>query len=84
MRSRFKAIAVVNNQEKLNMARLISPFNGKPVLITESGSLERGTRKPSAAAEAAESAAAGEGEGGPADDTPVVESGAGGNGGVMW
>ena len=33
---------MVNNQEKLNMARLITPFNGKPVLITESGSLLRG------------------------------------------
>ncbi|CAN0281896.1 unnamed protein product [Pylaiella littoralis] len=48
MRSRFKAIAVVNNQEAINMARLINPFNGKPVLITESGSLMRGTRKPGA------------------------------------
>lgn len=44
MRTRFKAMAVVNNQEVVNMARLISPFNGKPVLITESGSLVRGTR----------------------------------------
>lgn len=48
MRSRFKAIAVVNNQEVINMARLITPFNGKPVLITESGSLTRGARTPGA------------------------------------
>lgn len=51
MRSRFKAIAVVNNQEVINMARLITPFNGKPVLITESGSLVRGTRKPGTGAQ---------------------------------
>lgn len=75
MRSRFKAIAVVNNQEAINMARLISPFNGKPVLITESGSLVRGTRKPAAAA----------GGRGPVDGTPgsvpVVGSSEGGGGG---
>lgn len=34
----------MNNLEKVNMNRLISPFNGKPVLITESGSLMRGNR----------------------------------------
>lgn len=48
MRTRFKAIAVVNNQEVINMARLIAPFNGKPVLITESGTLMRGARRPDA------------------------------------
>lgn len=73
MRSRFKAIAVVNNQDAINMARLISPFNGKPVLITESGSLVRGTRRPSAAAAAQ--------EGGSADETPVAGSSVGGNAG---
>ncbi|CAN0473992.1 unnamed protein product, partial [Ectocarpus sp. 12 AP-2014] len=51
MRTRFKAIAVVNNQEVINMARLIAPFNGKPVLITESGTLMRGTRRPGAEGE---------------------------------
>lgn len=45
MRTRFKALAVVNNLDKVNMHRLISPFNGKPVLITESGSLLRGIRR---------------------------------------
>lgn len=44
VRSRFKALAFVNNLDKVNMNRLISPFNGKPVLITESGSLVRGSR----------------------------------------
>ncbi|CAM9947512.1 unnamed protein product, partial [Ectocarpus sp. 4 AP-2014] len=53
MRTRFKAIAVVNNQEVINMARLIAPFNGKPVLITESGTLMRGTRRPGAEGEGA-------------------------------
>lgn len=77
MRSRFKAIAVVNNQDVINMARLISPFNGKPVLITESGSLVRGTRKPSPAEAAA-------GEGSAADGTPVVGSSAGGKWWCKW
>lgn len=47
MRKRFKALAVVNNLDVVNMQRLVSPFNGKPVLITESGSLARGLRTPS-------------------------------------
>lgn len=73
MRSRFKAIAVVNNQEVINMARLITPFNGKPVLITESGSLMRGTRKPGAG---------GQGEGTPGH-VPGLENGEGGADSVL-
>lgn len=69
MRTRFKAIAVVNNQEVINMARLIAPFNGKPVLITESGTLMRGTRRPGA-----------ESEGAPGS-VPEVESDSGGSNG---
>eukprot|EP00752_Nemacystus_decipiens_P003394 g3140.t1 len=76
MRTRFKAIAVVNNQDVINMARLISPFNGKPVLITESGSLMRGSRTPTAAA----AAIAGE-EGGAAESVPVVGSNGGSSNG---
>lgn len=45
MRTRFKALAIVNNLEQIGMHRLITPFNGKPVLITESGSLLRGVAK---------------------------------------
>ncbi|CBN75723.1 conserved unknown protein [Ectocarpus siliculosus] len=70
MRTRFKAIAVVNNQEVINMARLIAPFNGKPVLITESGTLMRGTRRPGA-----------EGEGAPDSVARVESDSAGSNGG---
>ncbi|CAM9692877.1 unnamed protein product, partial [Sphacelaria rigidula] len=39
VRKRFKALAVVNNLDAIKMQRLVGPFNGKPVLITESGSL---------------------------------------------
>ncbi|CAN0445391.1 unnamed protein product, partial [Hapterophycus canaliculatus] len=64
VRTRFKAIAVVNNQEVINMARLITPFNGKPVLITESGSLLRGNRRPGAVeGETQPDPVAGEGDG---------------------
>lgn len=34
----------MNNLDVVNMRRLIGPFNGKPVLITESGSIFRGSR----------------------------------------
>lgn len=44
MRKRFKTLAVVHNLSVIGMSKLVSPFNGKPVLITESGSLVRGSR----------------------------------------
>ena len=47
MRKRFKALAFVNNLDQGGMRRLLSPVNGKPILITESGSLLRGTRRTS-------------------------------------
>ena len=37
MRSRFKCMALVRNLDAHNLA-WIKPYNGKPVLITESGS----------------------------------------------
>ncbi len=83
MRTRFKAMAVVNNQDVINMKRLISPFNGKPVLITESGSLVRGTRAPAGGgAGAAAAAADGQVEGAAPGPSPGVgSSGEGGTNG---
>jgi len=42
MRSRFKCMAFVHDLEKLNLGWL-KPYNAKPVLITESGSIRTGT-----------------------------------------
>lgn len=45
-RSRFKCLATVRDVEKLgNVASLIKPYNGKPVLVTESGSVKKGVTK---------------------------------------
>ena len=41
MRSRFKCMALVRNLDAHNLA-WIKPYNGKPVLITESGTFRRG------------------------------------------
>ena len=42
-RSRFKCLATVHDIEKLgNVASLIKPYNSKPVLVTESGSVKKG------------------------------------------
>jgi hypothetical protein len=43
LRKRFKCMALVNDLEKLGLSWL-KPYNGKPVLITESGSVRRGTQ----------------------------------------
>jgi hypothetical protein len=43
LRKRFKCMALVNELEKLGLSWL-KPYNGKPVLITESGSVRRGTQ----------------------------------------
>ncbi|KAG5184846.1 hypothetical protein JKP88DRAFT_313826 [Tribonema minus] len=41
MRGRFKAIGVVNNVEEAGIPSLIAQYNGKPVLVTKSGTLRR-------------------------------------------
>jgi len=41
MRSRFKVMGLVRNLKKHNLG-WIAPYNGKPVLITNSGSVHRG------------------------------------------
>lgn len=45
VRKRFKALGIVNNLDVANLNPLMEPFNGKPVLTTKSGSLERGIRE---------------------------------------
>ena len=44
MRSRFKCMALVRNLEAHNLG-WVSPYNGKPVLITESGHCRKGILK---------------------------------------
>ena len=43
VRSRFKCMALVRNLEAHNLG-WVSPYNGKPVLITESGHARKGTK----------------------------------------
>ncbi|CAM9182620.1 unnamed protein product [Heterosigma akashiwo] len=41
-RAQFKAMAMVDNPEELNLPGLVLRYNGKPALITNSGTLSRG------------------------------------------
>lgn len=41
MRSRFKVMGLVRNLKKHNLG-WVAPYNGKPVLVTNSGSMHRG------------------------------------------
>jgi len=44
MRSRFKCMGIVDNLKNMNSMKWLEPYNGKPTLITDSGSARKGTK----------------------------------------